>query len=550
MNKRNYSISELQERISIALAAGTADTFPKSDWSIRELLEELNVYHQELEFQNDELRKSQLALEKSRAYAYELFDKAPVAYVILNDAFNIKRMNERFKFYFSKALVDLEEPVDFRRLIKPHDQDAFHHLVNGSGADGGKGLTLEVNGRFCFIQLEKGALDHELEWRLSLLDVHNEQLALEALTRSENRFRSLINLAPDVIATFTVGSGIIGFVSDRIAFLTSKPASMYVGGLFAHFVFKDDELKAQAFVSTFSESGQENELLAEAELRFVNDKGQTIWTQVVGKRVHDDKNGQDYVLCLIRPIQQQVEQRMVLESQNARLQNFAYIISHNISSYVANVDGLVQLITAEELSSEEAKELYSPLRNSSANLIEAVRHLNEILKIQKNSGLGKEKLGLLVEIEKVLSTLQGQLEASKLRVVLQVPESLEICIHPAYLQSILLNFCTNAIRYRKMEIPDPRLEIKATENDDKSVALVFKDNGIGMDMHVVENKLFGMFQTFHNHPESKGLGLFMVKNQVDAMGGKITFDSEVGQGSTFTVHIPYCEPAAAETIQP
>jgi len=65
--------------------------------------------------------------------------------------------------------------------------------------------------------------------------------------------------------------------------------------------------------------------------------------------------------------------------------------------------------------------------------------------------------------------------------------------------------------------------------------LSFKDNGIGIDMERNKNKIFGLYQRFHNHPDSKGLGLYLVKSQVESMNGSIDVESEVGKGTTFTI---------------
>jgi signal transduction histidine kinase len=70
---------------------------------------------------------------------------------------------------------------------------------------------------------------------------------------------------------------------------------------------------------------------------------------------------------------------------------------------------------------------------------------------------------------------------------------------------------------------------------DDDLILTFKDNGIGIDLVRNKDKIFGLYQRFHNHPDSKGLGLYLVKSQVEAMGGTITVSSVVDKGTTFTI---------------
>jgi signal transduction histidine kinase len=92
---------------------------------------------------------------------------------------------------------------------------------------------------------------------------------------------------------------------------------------------------------------------------------------------------------------------------------------------------------------------------------------------------------------------------------------------------------TNAIRYKH---PDrsPDIRIKSYR-DDNWVVVDFADNGLGMDLNRYGNRLFGLYQRFHEHKEGKGLGLYMTRSQVTAMGGKIEVESEPGKGTTFKI---------------
>ena len=69
--------------------------------------------------------------------------------------------------------------------------------------------------------------------------------------------------------------------------------------------------------------------------------------------------------------------------------------------------------------------------------------------------------------------------------------------------------------------------------------ITFKDNGIGIDLEKNKEKIFGLYQRFHNYPDSKGLGLYLVKSQVESMGGTISVASTVGKGTTFTIIFNY-----------
>ncbi|MGY8915134.1 MAG: ATP-binding protein, partial [Flavobacteriales bacterium] len=70
---------------------------------------------------------------------------------------------------------------------------------------------------------------------------------------------------------------------------------------------------------------------------------------------------------------------------------------------------------------------------------------------------------------------------------------------------------------------------------DGDFTLLFRDNGLGIDLKKHGKKIFGMYKTFHKHKEAKGIGLFITKNQVEAMNGKISVESQVDEGTTFKV---------------
>ena len=105
---------------------------------------------------------------------------------------------------------------------------------------------------------------------------------------------------------------------------------------------------------------------------------------------------------------------------------------------------------------------------------------------------------------------------------------------PSYLESILLNLMTNAIKYRSAD-RDPQIRLSAETEGDYTVLSV-QDNGIGIDLDTHGKKLFGMYKTFHSNKDARGLGLFITKTQVEAMGGKIVVDSKPNEGSTFKIY--------------
>ena len=114
-----------------------------------------------------------------------------------------------------------------------------------------------------------------------------------------------------------------------------------------------------------------------------------------------------------------------------------------------------------------------------------------------------------------------------------MPDNIQLKVVPAYLDSILLNFITNSIKYKS---PDKKSFIKfSASKEDKDVMFLVEDNGRGIDLKRHGGKMFGMYKTFHGNKDAKGVGLFITKNQIEAMGGNIEVESEVGVGTKFTI---------------
>jgi signal transduction histidine kinase len=219
--------------------------------------------------------------------------------------------------------------------------------------------------------------------------------------------------------------------------------------------------------------------------------------------------------------------------QNARLQNFAYIISHNIRSHSANLTALVNFLqTADDAT--QTSMFMQMLKTSTDKLAETIVNLNEIVTTSTVSTQPKEPRNLRRELNRTLEALNILIHQTKLAVTVDVPADVVVNVIPAYLDSILLNLFSNAIKYRSTSAA-PRLDLSCYREDDYLV-LTIADNGQGIDLARYQTKLFGMYKTFHGNEDARGLGLFITKNQVEAMNGKIEVDSQVGVGSTFKVY--------------
>ncbi|WP_306026653.1 MULTISPECIES: PAS domain-containing protein [unclassified Allomuricauda] len=218
--------------------------------------------------------------------------------------------------------------------------------------------------------------------------------------------------------------------------------------------------------------------------------------------------------------------------QNQKLISFAHIVSHNLRSHSANFSMLLGFLDAEKNPTERLR-LIKMLRQASDNLLETLANLNQVVDVNSNTLVIKKNVHLRHAVVKVLQDQSALLEHNHAQVTNHVPEELQINCVPAYLDSILLNLVSNAVKYKS---PDRKLQITINAlKSQKGIELSISDNGLGIDLNKYGNKIFGMYKTFHNREDAKGFGLYLVKNQIEAMGGSITVQSEVDKGTTFNV---------------
>lgn len=224
----------------------------------------------------------------------------------------------------------------------------------------------------------------------------------------------------------------------------------------------------------------------------------------------------------------------IIGEQNKRLLNFAHIVSHNLRSHTGNMEMVLGLYDGSE-TPEEKEEMVGYLKAISVALSEVIKNLNEVVSIQTNINKQREKINLKKYIDKTIDVLSGEIGLKGVKIINNVAADVEVDFNAAYMESILLNFLSNGIKYRH---PDRAavITIDFIETDDKKV-LRIADNGLGIDLNKHGEKLFGMYKTFHGNSDAKGIGLFIAKNQVEAMGGKIEVQSEINIGTTFKIFL-------------
>ncbi|GAA4274113.1 PAS domain-containing protein [Aquimarina gracilis] len=226
----------------------------------------------------------------------------------------------------------------------------------------------------------------------------------------------------------------------------------------------------------------------------------------------------------------------VAEDQNRRLRNFAHIVSHNLKSHSGNFEMLLDLLVQENPIIAE-NEIIKLFKTASEHLSETIIHLNEVVLMNTSVDENLIELNLCEVTDRTVKSVSAISTETQVIINNKIKPGINVLGIPAYLDSILLNLITNGIKYRSKN-RDSYVSLSAY-TDEKYVVLCVEDNGLGIDLKKHRAKLFGMYKTFHHNKDARGIGLFITKNQVEAMGGKIEVESEVDKGTLFKIYLKH-----------
>lgn len=316
-------------------------------------------------------------------------------------------------------------------------------------------------------------------------------------------------------------SKLLGYTEEE---LLSKPIS--------EFIYFDD----QNITETVRGELTKNSPLQNFENRYVTKRGEIVWLSWTSVPIFDEK--------LIYAIAKNVTHKKILEEgRNLLLTNFSklnkdlkklsYTSSHDLRSPVNNLLSIFSLLDVSTISDPETLQFIKMLESTSESLRQALNDYLDVL-IQKDDLNAKiEKINLNKSLNKILLLINSLIKNSNATINADFSELEKVKFNKAYMDSIFLNLITNSIKYAKPGCP-PIISIYSRKLNGIN-QIVFSDNGLGFDMNVVKDKIFGLHQNFHNHIDSKGIGLYLVHNHVTSLGDKITVESEVNKGTQFVI---------------
>ena len=236
-----------------------------------------------------------------------------------------------------------------------------------------------------------------------------------------------------------------------------------------------------------------------------------------------------------RDITEKNRHQQEIFAQNKDLQQFTYIVSHNLRGPLANAIGLVDLLGQERADTPEFEYAQVSLKTSLHQLDQVLLDMNTILGIRDKEDLTTpEQVPLADVVEQVRQSLQDVLHDCGGTLRTTIPADFHVRGNRAYLYSIFFNLLSNAIKYRDPTRPLV-VELIATQGTEQSKLIAFADSGLGLDLEQVGSDVFKLYKRFHPQHPGRGVGLYLTKTHVESMGGHIAVSSQVGQGTQFSI---------------
>lgn len=227
-----------------------------------------------------------------------------------------------------------------------------------------------------------------------------------------------------------------------------------------------------------------------------------------------------------------------LQYKNIQLEQFAFITSHNIRGPIARMIGLTNIFDVNKMDTDMNRTVIEKMKVCSAELDEIITDLTSIIAVQKGVDRIIEPVQISQILRNIINTFELQIQEFGIDLQYDVATADRIISVKAYIHSIIYNLLSNAIKYRNTNV-QLKINITSVPYGNDKIMITFSDNGIGMDLDKIKDKIFKPFQRFNELLPGKGLGLYLIKTQVESLGGDIRIESKLDLGTTFYIELPY-----------
>jgi len=524
-----------------------SDVYAKS---LEQLIEDLKIYQYELEFQNDELRRIQNQLQDTVAEFEELFQDAPLGYIIMDEKFQVLRFNDNAKASFIKEL-HYGKQNDFRKFIKVEDQDRFHLFCKRILKDYRRDeIEIMLNAEdplYVNITANVKKIDGKVFFRLALYNITRRKVT-EKLNRMQQQEISAITENMSEVIAVTDLSGKITYVSPSCSLMGYQQEDFFGRTIFDHVHPEDIKMVKNSHARAFKTKKSDM-----VRFRYMVKSGDYIWVETSGSFIYNEEGEIARALFVMRDISHLIEhdrltQEVELNKKNLQFkQKFLASLSHEIRTPLSGIIGIAELLEKTHLDDTQ-KDFVNTLVNSSENLREIIDQVLDFSKIEA----GKVKLNKTVfSPESILNYAKEtfRLICKKEIVfesVVDTPLPNSIFADQKRIMQVINNLLVNAIKFTEKGKITVSYSHEELESDRKLIVKIgISDTGIGIDPKL-QKHIFTPFSQVDEIDTEKyhgiGLGLTICREICNLHGGEIGVISNQGEGShfwfTFLAEVP------------
>ncbi|MBY0425324.1 MAG: PAS domain-containing sensor histidine kinase, partial [Cytophagales bacterium] len=372
----------------------------------------------------------------------------------------------------------------------------------------------------------------------TLLDITERKRSEEALRNSEAKIASLINNTMDFILSVDKNFHITA-MNDPLknVLFQSTGEDDFTGASMFDIIPKD---RHKSTLENFNEVLQGKKVVVE-HLILLQSEGEIQYVEDSYNPIKNEKGEVEGISIFTRDITERRISEIQLKNtlkelkeRNFELDTFVYKVSHDLRAPLRSVLGLVNLMKMNK-EAETQKLCVEKIEESMERMdsfIQTVLVYSRTL----NNGIEYRKINFKSIIKECIDELKYTKDSELLKVSVDLEGTVDFFNDYFRLTIIFKNFISNAIKYLNRDIPENTLKFKIKVTKESAV-IEIRDNGIGMEESVKE-KIFEMFYRGTERSDSSGLGLYIVKLNIEKLNGGIDVESKPGIGTTFHIRLP------------
>ncbi len=492
-----------------------------------------------------EKKRLEMALEKERQRFYKLFYQAPLMIGVLKGESHVYDFVNPFYSEFigkhdiiGKPMGEVLPEVAEQGFIKILD-DVYTTGKSFIADEVPMKLDKENNGTLVksYVNIVYQAYtdgEDKIEGIFFFtIDVTEQVLSRKKIEKSEKRFRQIVETAQEGIWMVDENNNTT-FVNKKLCEILGYTEAEMIGK--TNFSFKAEDEQSDAKLQDERRKKRMNETY---DCKYITKNGNVIYAQVSSNPVFAEDGTYTGSMAMLTDITDrkvaEIERIKLVNDlvmRNKDLEQFTYIVSHNLRAPVANIIGMTTMLSQGALSVDEKEYIHQGIYESVSKLDMVVKDLNHILQIKNAYHETKEKVYFSKLVDDIKRSIKHILTADVL-IRYDFTKADHLFTVKSYLYSILYNLITNSIKYRRPHVYCI-IDIKSFLVENR-IEIIVSDNGMGIDLEQRGDEMFGLYKRFHTDIEGKGIGLFMVKMQTEALKGSISVCSEINKGTSFKI---------------